>query len=648
MVDGCSESAIRGFEHEFSVGGGRAQVSFRNDVFVCAPHVAAVQRQRICYGIAKLIVMTWFLVGLVLAIRMVVAGQNVVSHWPHVLGYVLLLGFTYIPFHFAPSLKKKAEYSQSIRGEYGSTWRDEDFHAPFWSLPIDGGAPRTGLGARAGPTSTLAQPVRRADATGGSPVGRHADAVKILARAEQVLWQDNSGLAEEQYSDSLVKLSPDSIRAISERGWSRRGTAGPTNQLVIRVLGRIAKERPPQERALAIRALQCILRLPDDNTTGHTDVRDACIRELDELDALPGVPRRTTSSPPSAKPFKLPPIGASDVPPARSGSMHAQPNLESASLWQLVRYPEQRYDEVVRRFEANYLRWVQNFHFRSLALALCSYGVALEALGRCADALIAHRWAAKFYAYKGFSSVDMLPELEKKVAKAAVAPAPPDSSGSAASTLVASLKVLVAVAMADGKLDEEERRRLETYCANSGLGRALLDRILGEPLVLERKHLPDSAEERRRLFTQILRMAAADGQVEDVERRMVSKLAAVLELGRDDIRACTQAVRGLPKTGSQPVDFEIVIRQLAVTEKIELLTRLRSQIGGNAFNDLKPMDAQHASAWLREKQAKRFGMGVTENCIYGDRSEPPWDFSFRLYRIGENEFVEHSCSDPTD
>ena len=244
----------------------------------------------------------------------------------------------------------------------------------------------------------------------------YSESIRVIAEAEN-LYQDNSGLGEEKWSDSLVQLSPESIKAISARGWRKRGLAEPTNEFLIGVLALIAKERSPKERTLAIGVLQSVLDLPDDNTTGLMNLRNACIRELDELRALPGVDYSQAEAAVTERPFRLEPIDPSEIGPIRSNSPQDKPHLESAALWQLILYPQQRYEEVVQKFEDNYIRWSKTFDTRSLSLVLCAYGRALEKVGRYCEALVAHRWASKIYPYRGFTSCDILEDLEAKVAK---------------------------------------------------------------------------------------------------------------------------------------------------------------------------------------------------------------------------------------
>ena len=108
---------------------------------------------------------------------------------------------------------------------------------------------------------------------------------------------------------------------------------------------------------------------------------------------------------------------------------------------------------------------------------------------------------------------------------------------------LATLKVLVAVAAADGKIDSQERARLEVLCRQLGLDRQELDDLLAEPMAVDRKDLPESEEEKRKLLVEALRMAAADGRIDDRERRTVSRIAAFLGLSRDAVKTCVESAK---------------------------------------------------------------------------------------------------------
>lgn len=246
----------------------------------------------------------------------------------------------------------------------------------------------------------------------------YAKALKLIAQIDKYIDQDLSGIGYEQEINTLVGLSLGSIRAIAEI-WSKGLHASEhTDEILVEVLGQIARERSPKERQLAIGVLQNALDLPDDNTTRPMRRRNACISELDKLNALPGVKSVKEKPAKKTETFKLDPIDPSEIGPIRSNPPEDKPNLESSALCQLTLYPNERYEEVVQRFERNYDRWRKTFDARSLSVALCAYGIALEHFGRYSKAVLAHRWACKIYPYRGFTSCDVLAQVEAKAARA--------------------------------------------------------------------------------------------------------------------------------------------------------------------------------------------------------------------------------------
>ena len=217
--------------------------------------------------------------------------------------------------------------------------------------------------------------------------------------------------------NTLVALSPDSIRCIYDIWRLNAPASENTDKLLVEVLASIAKERPSEERKFAIDTLQKALELPDDNTTRPMRRRNACIQKLDELNALPGVEYGEEQTSEKTEPFRLEPIDASELEPFKYNPPQDKPNLEASALWELAHPREHREEEVVRRFENNYKRWSKTFESRSLSLVLCAYGMVLERLGRYSEAVQALRWACKIYPYKGFTACDVLHKVEEKAAK---------------------------------------------------------------------------------------------------------------------------------------------------------------------------------------------------------------------------------------
>jgi len=125
--------------------------------------------------------------------------------------------------------------------------------------------------------------------------------------------------------------------------------------------------------------------------------------------------------------------------------------------------------------------------------------------------------------------------------------------------LTVKLKVLVAVAKADGHISEKERRLLEDFCRQYGLDLAQLSAAVAGPITVVRGELPDAREDKYAMFVDVLRIAVADGPVMDGERSMIGKIAKALGLDRDEVKECaTKAAwiaRGQPvrsAMGQQP------------------------------------------------------------------------------------------------
>jgi hypothetical protein len=242
---------------------------------------------------------------------------------------------------------------------------------------------------------------------------RYTEAARAIAEADKYLWQ---GVGQSELSEVLVGLSPESIQAISDRGWKKRGRAEPTNELLIRVLARIAEEKSPQEGKLAIEVLRSVLSVPEDNTSGWISIQNACIKKLDELNALPGV-EYNEEQVSEEEPFQLDPIDASEIGPFRNMPSD-RANFEAGALWELAHPREHREEEVMQRFKRNYTKWSKSFDARSLSLVLCAYGLVLERLERYCEAVQALRWSCKIYPCRDFTACEVLHKVEEKAAKA--------------------------------------------------------------------------------------------------------------------------------------------------------------------------------------------------------------------------------------
>lgn len=100
----------------------------------------------------------------------------------------------------------------------------------------------------------------------------------------------------------------------------------------------------------------------------------------------------------------------------------------------------------------------------------------------------------------------------------------------------ARLRNLMVMALADGSLGEREVQFVTDRCAEMGLGEhELRDAIrfaLEESASIQ---LPDNPAESEALLGDLLRMMAADGMLEESEKRMFAICAAKLGFGSQEI-----------------------------------------------------------------------------------------------------------------
>lgn len=117
----------------------------------------------------------------------------------------------------------------------------------------------------------------------GFSLERYSEAESVLAEARKLYYSIDRNF-EIQLSDRLLALAPESIKAISDRGWAKRGSSDEAaNEFLIRVLSRIAREGSLDEQRRAASALRQVLDVPDDGTTGWSNVRTACSEALQEM-----------------------------------------------------------------------------------------------------------------------------------------------------------------------------------------------------------------------------------------------------------------------------------------------------------------------------------------------------------------------------
>ncbi|QDV44772.1 Tellurite resistance protein TerB [Stieleria neptunia] len=98
------------------------------------------------------------------------------------------------------------------------------------------------------------------------------------------------------------------------------------------------------------------------------------------------------------------------------------------------------------------------------------------------------------------------------------------------------LRNLVVMAMADGTIGEREVSFVAERCHELGLGEAELSRAirygLGDDAALE---LPQDPEGRKELMIDLVRMMAADGVLDESEKRLFALAAAKMEMSTEQL-----------------------------------------------------------------------------------------------------------------
>ncbi len=99
------------------------------------------------------------------------------------------------------------------------------------------------------------------------------------------------------------------------------------------------------------------------------------------------------------------------------------------------------------------------------------------------------------------------------------------------STRMRQLRNLVVMAMADGAIGEREVAFVAERCHELGFGESELHRAirygLGDDAALE---LPAEPEERETLMVDLIRMMAADGHLDESEKRLFALAAAKMDM----------------------------------------------------------------------------------------------------------------------
>ncbi len=93
-------------------------------------------------------------------------------------------------------------------------------------------------------------------------------------------------------------------------------------------------------------------------------------------------------------------------------------------------------------------------------------------------------------------------------------------------------KDLMVMAIADGKLTEEELRMLAGRAIRWGISNEQFEQAM-EYALSDEAHvtIPPDPEDRTRLLEELLRMMAVDGQLAEIEKQIFAVVAATMKVG---------------------------------------------------------------------------------------------------------------------
>jgi len=107
------------------------------------------------------------------------------------------------------------------------------------------------------------------------------------------------------------------------------------------------------------------------------------------------------------------------------------------------------------------------------------------------------------------------------------------------------LRNVVVMALADGSIGQREVALLAQRCAELGLGESELHRALlhglDDSAALD---LPHDTHAREALLVDLIRMMAADGKLEESEKRLFALAAAKMKVPADDLKRLIEQTLG--------------------------------------------------------------------------------------------------------
>lgn len=125
------------------------------------------------------------------------------------------------------------------------------------------------------------------------------------------------------------------------------------------------------------------------------------------------------------------------------------------------------------------------------------------------------------------------------------------------------VKTLIAVAMADGNVDSKERAILDAFVSEKGLDQKDLEELFTQKPRIERALLPNSLPEKRRLLIELVKMANADGHIDDGERSIIARIAKTLDMDREEVRSCVKQAQGAARERTAAKRLDKAMRELA-------------------------------------------------------------------------------------
>ncbi|MFH1745780.1 MAG: DUF533 domain-containing protein [Planctomycetota bacterium] len=140
---------------------------------------------------------------------------------------------------------------------------------------------------------------------------------------------------------------------------------------------------------------------------------------------------------------------------------------------------------------------------------------------------------------------------------------------------VAIMRILIAVARADGVIDEREKRVLRGFVAKLRITREEFQALAREKSIVNIADLPSDRDGRLSLLTDVFSLALADGTIAPEEQSLLERLAKGLGVGAEDLESClcTARERVSPPQRPQTTEDETRIDRELVQEAIDLLDK---------------------------------------------------------------------------